>query len=785
MIETNIPISVKKLWRNLLCFISSLKYTRHFIILSSMYKFFRTAFLFTIFLGMTPLWAAIDDTQILDQENKTSWDSLSFQTFSSCDAMDKVLGEYFKKSFINNATESSFAESSFTDGWIASKDTLMAQLPQWGLGGWGENYSATNIQVAGIDESDIVKTDGSYIYYAPNYISNDGYQYVTVTRAWGKDSEIVKRIKLPNNYSNIQLYTSGKKLVILANKWEDNYIYSSAPINFNNNTKTVVVVYDVSNMSALKLDRFYVVSGNPSESRVENGVLYIASQNWVGINYWGPYGWVLSEDEVVSYFDTKFHVSNTLPRTVEINHTSDVSKQITANGKKIPYSLTQNQINCNSVEYILPENPQNFSYVTFSIIPLESKEDVTTKVLYWDVSEFYMTHGSLYVIGNYWKQNTGSPCPLWARCLVPDFISQQNSLIHRFSTDNHNLKYEYSTIVPGMPLSQYALHEKDGVLLTANQKDWSNGVDIFAIDSTGKLLSKLENVGAGERFQAARYIWDRLYLVTFEQIDPLFVIDTKNPQKLSVLGELEIPGYSLYLHPYDATHLIGMGYDTLPNQWGGTMNWGIKFDLYDVSDVNKPKQQFTLTIGGVGSSSEAFWNPRMIVWDADKKLLTIPAQLMNQNTVTWQSTYAWQWALVVSIDANKGISETGRITHIDTSSIAEQRKKACEQYTTVTTETKCYTLITTGEKVCIEPENNPENSTIPSYCFSEYDDSSYLASTIWNYYPFFIQRVVYIGSSLYTFSPAIVQSNTYGGKYTQESQLKNIYIDNPVYPVSY
>jgi uncharacterized secreted protein with C-terminal beta-propeller domain len=181
-------------------------------------------------------------------------------------------------------------------------------------------------------------------------------------------------------------------------------------------------------------------------------------------------------------------------------------------------------------------------------------------VIYGDASQFFMTQGSLYIVSNYWKQGADeTTCPPNARCIMPMFRSEQNALIHRFSTKKDTVKYEYSVLTPGMPLSQYALNEKNGVLYTANQKDWTtNGVDIFAIDSTGKLLSKLENVGAKERFQAARYIGDRLYLVTFEQIDPLFVIDTKDAKNMTILGELKMPGYSTYLHPYDATHLIGV-----------------------------------------------------------------------------------------------------------------------------------------------------------------------------------------------------------------------------------
>jgi len=76
---------------------------------------------------------------------------------------------------------------------------------------------------------------------------------------------------------------------------------------------------------------------------------------------------------------------------------------------------------------------------------------------------------------------------------------------------------------------------------------------------------------------------DKLFLVTFEQIDPLFAIDLSDDTKPTILGELKIPGFSTYLHPYDENHLIGLGYDTEENQWGGTQTAGLKVDLYKIN----------------------------------------------------------------------------------------------------------------------------------------------------------------------------------------------------------
>lgn len=735
-----------------------------------MYKPFHIALVATLLLAsISSAFAAIDDTQVIDQEKSTSESELSFQTFSSCQDMNTVLKKYFRNALLEQVKLNGQGNPSMDNAkWWGMAEGI------GGGGGDGMAFSSTNVQIEGIDEAEVIKTDGKYIYYASGTPEKDGFQYVTITKASSAQNlEIVKKIKLPSNYGNIQLYLADNKLTILANKWNQNYIYNPSPISIGNGGMTVVVVYDVTDVTAPKLDRFYTVDGDYSQSRREGEYLYVVSQNFINLNIWNTV-WVYTTANINTYIDTDFSVEKAFPKSVEINRTSDTTKQLTLKWKKIPYSLTKDTVGCDEIEYILPKKPQGLSFLTLSTIPLKSAAPAQKKVISGDASQFFMTKGSLYIVSNYWKQGVGgSPCPINARCLVPEFRSEQNSLIHRFSTNKSTVKYEYSVLTPGMPLSQYAMNEKDGVLFTANQKDWTtNGVDIFAIDATGKLLSKLENVGANERFQAARYIGDRLYLVTFQQVDPFFVIDTKDAKAMSILWELKMPGYSTYLHPYDATHLIGIGYDTKTAQWGGTINGGLKFDLYDVADIKNPKQQYSKIIGGMGSSSDALWNPRALVWDSAKKTLLIPAQLMDQNQVTYQSSYAWQGLLAVKIGLD-GISEAGRVTHIDMTGIAEKRKQECAQYTAVVTEEKCYTLISTGERICMKPGDNPANQNIPAYCFAENDDSSYLANQIWNYYPYFIQRGLSIGDTLYTASPSYIQANQYGGSYGFLKKVEN------------
>lgn len=727
-----------------------------------MYKRFTLVLIATLCCAVSlSTFAQVVDTQILDKEVVPTEPAVSFQKFNSCEDMNTVLKKYFREALL---------EQRKTYGNAIKEDMGMWGDRNESQGvGWGSespSFSGTNIQVEWIDEADVIKTDWKYIYYASNTPEKNGSQYVTIALAgaW-KDMAIVKKIQLPTSYSNIQLYLSNSQLTILATKWNQDYIYNSSPLSLWNGSSTVVVVYNVSDVTQPKLERYYTVSGDLSQSRREGDYLYVLSQNWMNTNIWWNDS-LYSQSELDNYIDTKFDVEKMLPVGIDIHLTKNSQKEITLKGKKVPYSLEKGRVGCNEVEYILPNTPQALSFVTLSIIPLKWDGSVKRKVIYGDASQFFMTQWSFYIVSNYFSPSSGdSTCPPNARCIIDSFRSHQNSLIHRFSVQGENVAYKYSVMTPGMPLSQYAISEKKWVLYTANQRDWmTNGVDIFAIDQNGKLLSKLENVWEKERFQAARYIDDRLYLVTFEQTDPFFVIDTENPKNMTILWELKIPGYSTYLHPYDATHLIWVGIGSRINPTGGVLDEGIKFDLYDVSDVGNPKQKFTKTIGGIGSTSDALWNPRALVWDSKNHTLLLPAQLMDQNMFTYQSTYAWQGLLAVKIDTN-GISEVARISHIDMSGIAEKRKQECTQYTTVIKEEKCYTHITTGEKICVKPADNPINQNIPAYCFAENDDSSYLANQIWNYYPYFIQRGVFIGDTLYTASPSLIQANQYGWGY--------------------
>ena len=182
--------------------------------------------------------------------------------------------------------------------------------------------------------------------------------------------------------------------------------------------------------------------------------------------------------------------------------------------------------------------------------------------------------------------------------MMPYYRSTENTLIHKIQISGLSASYLDSTIIPGSVINQYSMDEDANGNFRIVTRNWETEetTNLYILDKNLRLVGKLEGIAPKENFQSSRFIGDKLYLVTFQQLDPLFVIDLADATNPKVLGELKIPGYSMYLHPYDATHLIGIGYDTQDSGHGGVMNGGLKIDLYDISDIKNPKQQYSLTL---------------------------------------------------------------------------------------------------------------------------------------------------------------------------------------------
>ena len=493
------------------------------------------------------------------------------------------------------------------------------------------------MQVAGVDESELIKTDGTNLYF---YNSKDHVVYIAKAFP-ATELSIIKKIKIPDSFSDPKLFLADKKLIILSTKYDStDYGYRYW---FNRQTKTVVVVYNIADVNNLRIDRYYETDGNVSESRMIGKYLYLLSSSQFSFPYDRYYlpmanGGAATMDE--AKFNTDFVGSTIKPQKIELRKTTvESEKNFHQNGKLLPYNLTKkDNTTCADIEYVLPdtETMKKFDFtpslVTLSIIDTsDATKETKTKVLFGDVNEIHMSLNNLYITSHL-STSYDFRCAPGMYCIMPYYYQGENTLIHKIAINGDTTSYVASTIVPGSPLNQYSMDEDSttgNFRIVTSHNYPSQSTELFVLDPKLQVLGKLQNIGKDENFQSARFIGNRLYLVTFKQIDPLFSIDLSDAKNPKVLGELKIPGYSTYLHPYDATHLIGIGYDTVTNQWGGTQNGGIKVDLYDVADVANPKQISTLTLGDAGSYSDVLSNPRLFTWYAKKNLLFLPATLMT------------------------------------------------------------------------------------------------------------------------------------------------------------
>jgi len=737
------------------------------------------SFLFLSLFFNVSVFGATEDNSIIEELDKTNTEELSIdftmKSFESCSAFEDVMEDYMKSYWKNNYKNVQYRTFGSTGGpeVMEMADDVAAPVENessakstvadgvWG----GGDFSETNTQIAGVDESDIIKTDGTYIYYF-----NDTQKAVFIIQV-GTDGpeEIVKKINMPKNFYNPQLYLTDDRLVIIASGYSQTD-YSKRGYYINRNSKTYTIVFDIEDATKPELLKLYSSDGDYGKSRRIGDYIYVLSRNYFNYPYWN----IQDEDDIV------IEAEKFLPKKLDISKTENTSDQnLELKWKSLPYNVSVgNLTNCESISYNFPdeETLKNTSfnpwYNIISVININDTEKrVETEVIAGSNSEIFMSTDNLYLTEGIWQQDNFS-CPPNALCAMPFFWGgTQNTLIHKMNIDGMKVDYQDSALVPGAPLNQYSMDEYQGdfrIITSQWSPDRSTG--LYILDEDLEKVSDLTNLAPGETFQSSRFMGDKLFLVTFEQIDPLFAIDLSDNSKPTVLGELKIPGFSTYLHPYDETHLIGLGYDTTVNQWGWTQTAGVKVDLYkinydkkcwdeDLTAVQEEKceswdykgiiveQKYTKTFGWKWSYSEALSNPRMFIWNAGKKKLLLPATLQERDD-NYRTTDYYNGLLSIDVDKDVGITLNGQATHIDMSGVEEKRTEECDTYS-AKWEPVCRELLN-GEMYCEDEEVN--RGYVPNYCFKDSTVWTYIGEKQWEYRNMQMKRALYIWDTVYGIS---------------------------------
>ncbi|UCD26212.1 MAG: beta-propeller domain-containing protein [Candidatus Bathyarchaeota archaeon] len=542
------------------------------------------------------------------------------KTFTSYDELEDFLSQKMEQ-----AKNSGVQSLRFLDGDVAF---ALEEAKGTSAPGATPEYSTTNIQVAGVDEADMIKTDGEYLYIVSG-------TNIYIFKAYPSDkATLLSKIELNETY-NVQVYVNENKLAVLGSSYQS-YDEEERFMPYGYVVETFVRVYDIENRTQPLLTRTVVINGTSSGSRMIDEYVYVVvSQPAVAPNS------NETDLEVMLPKISGDHVKEVQPSEILYIDAPDIYYQFTT-------IIAVNIMN----------DAQQPTYETF---------------LAGQTAQMYVSLNNMYLVApntNMWilRVNNGEP--------------REETLIYRVKLDREEITAEAEGSVPGFVLNQFSMGENAGYFRIATTTWASEGSknNVYVLNMSLSVTGKLEDLAPGETIYSARFMGDRCYLVTFRKIDPLFVIDLKDPENPRVLGKLKITGYSDYLHPYDENHIIGIGKETVAADQGD-FAWyqGVKISLFDVSDVSKPIEIAKYEIGDRGTDSPILRDHKAFLFDKSRNLLVIPVSVAEIDESKYPGgvppnaygEFVWQGAYIFHISLEEGLVLRGGVTHLEDSDLTK------------------------------------------------------------------------------------------------------------------
>jgi len=520
------------------------------------------------------------------------------------------------------------------------------------------DYSNTNTQVAGVDEADIIKNDGEYIYYT-------NLNKVHIVKAMpAEEMNKVSDITFDEDFSPSEIYINDNKLVVIGNTKTYTNVY-----NPKHSSEETQIAENAENITSLE----QTTETFETQAEKENDII---SKEYNGddcsIYIYNIYDKsnpkLLRNISIDGYYNTSRIISDNL---YVISNVSVF--ELLKNKRYMPPSYydslekgKRNYLDYNDIYYFPCMTETNYTIIAG--IKLDDEKESLNIYSYLGSGEnIYVSNNNLYIA------NTKTINSRNNKINLGDYSSK--TYIYKFSLNNGIVNYEEKGDVFGTVLNQFSMDENNGYFRVATtsyditKSKKSN--NMFVLDENLNVYGKIEDIAPGEQIYSARFIGDKAYMVTFEKTDPLFVLDLKHPSEPKILGALKIPGYSNYLHPYDENHLIGFGKDTVVYN-DNAYYTSMKISIFDVSDITNPIEKFTEVIGDRGTDSELLTNHKALLFDKEKNLLSFPIFVFeNENkdeTIESQINYGnfvFQGAYVYNIDINNGFKLKCKISHLD------------------------------------------------------------------------------------------------------------------------
>lgn len=498
------------------------------------------------------------------------------------------------------SAETSTATSEDKASGNAAKDESADMDLSEGSKEGGKDYSTTNLQMEGVDESDIAKIDGSYIYTV-----EDKYIVITdirdgkleeVTRFLPKDCGAADRV--------MEIYVDGDQLILVVqgyetsldgnskagadkeNKDEENSdeTYSDEETaasedsafwyEMNGKSITQIQVYSIVDRKNPEFEGRLIQDGYYNTSRKIGDVVYLFTQ------------YNMTSD-VTSYVEKKHGVED----LKEGNGVSSLAEAVIpkVNGEKVAAS-----------EIYLPESSGESGILVSSLDVNKPDKMLDSKLVISGYAQTYISKDALYLYEE-------------------DYDGAMITNIAKFALDEGRISGVAAAAVSGYVRDTFAINASDGYLrvLTTDYSTEDEVNALYILDENMKLTGQLTGIAPGEEIYAARFMGNTGYFVTYRNTDPLFTVDLSDPAKPEIIGELKVTGFSEYLHFWDDTHLLGIGYESDENT-GNIEN--IKLSMFNIENPGEVTEEAKLVLKDV-DYSEALYDYKSVIISKDKNLI--------------------------------------------------------------------------------------------------------------------------------------------------------------------
>lgn len=601
-----------------------------------------------------------------------------------------------KKNFIN---QNFYRSSEMMDKNLDFSSSIKS--PESSSSGDSSNldFSPTNIQVQGVDEADIIKTDGQYIYAL---VSSDLY----IIKAYPEDSlEIVNKINFSSRPTNI--YIKDNKLVVFGEQADffimEKMAQSSRiwPGPYKN--EVFLKVFDIADKKNVVEVRDLKIEGAYFNSRLIGDYLYLVVNNYnfndnilPRVSYQNQeltLGCKEQEnkakcfDPAVYYFETDYESLN-FSSIFSINIFNDSedfqsSFYLLPSGQNLYASLDNIYITYGQYldEYELES--EILLDLVYSRLSEDNKKliteinNVSEKILSLSEKKIKIREildKYFFSLNEAGQKNLEQEIVETVKTKYPNLRQElETTVIHKIAVTNGRVEPIAQGVISGSILNQFSMDEYNGYFRVAstNNTSWSKYFseddnksynNVYVLDDNMKVVGEIENLAPEERIYSVRFMGDKAFVVTFKQVDPLFSLDLKNPYAPKVLGELKIPGFSNYLHPMGDGKLIGFGKEVEVLEGDRVVSKGLKMSLFDISS-DDPKEIDSYTIGDTGSESLALYDHKAFLFSASKNIIVVPVTITDKaEPESWGKTNFNGFLIFEIID--NSIKLKGRISHL-------------------------------------------------------------------------------------------------------------------------